>query len=97
MNELSRTRAMIGVGLVAELAQGKLAIRGHDPDHSLELEVVAFMPGLGEPAVVPMLIVRGHAGARDAWLDLEMVDVLADALEFLRPMLELEETTYVAK
>jgi hypothetical protein len=64
VNELSRIRAMIGVGLVAELAQGKLAIRGHDPSHSLELEVV---------------------------------DVLSDALEFLRPMLELEEVTYVAK
>lgn len=96
MNEIGRTQARIGMGMIAQLAKNKLALRGRDVDHSLELEVVAFMPGFGEPAVVPLLIVRGHAGAREAMLDLDGLDALADVLEFMRPMLELEEATYVA-
>ena len=83
---LTRARARRAFGAVAELDRGRIAIRGHDVDHSLELHAIDYFAG-GE-TTTPLLNILGHAAATRGILDRAGIDALIDELVIARARLE---------
>lgn len=70
------------MGLVADLGSGKVAIRGEASSTSLELNLIHIV-GDGE-AHRAILVVKGHAGAKDATLTRAGVEAAIGELQAMR-------------
>jgi hypothetical protein len=81
-----RARLRRSIKIVADLADGAVAIRGHDAEKSLEMKGIYLVEG--EPKATPVVLFKGHAGASAAVLDINGIDALIDELVIARERME---------